>query len=100
MINFITTFTLRGDDAEAFEQLFKEHTEFMSAQPGFLGFRMLKSLSKPGSYVNVGVWADSDAHRAVVSTPEFTSHVRAMSPYVEVTADLYTEIASHTPTAD
>ncbi|PBC79152.1 quinol monooxygenase YgiN [Streptomyces sp. TLI_235] len=99
MITFITTFTLKGDDAETFEQLFKEHAEFMTAQRGFLGFRMVRSMSKPGTYVNVGHWADTDAHRAALSTPEFASHVQAMSPFVEVTADLYTEVAAHAPTA-
>lgn len=94
MITFITTFTLKSDDAETFEQLFKEHAEFMTAQPGFLGYRMVRSLSKPGTYVNVGHWADSDAHRAVLGKPEFGSHVQAMSPFVEVQADLYTQVAS------
>nr|WCI13843.1 LaxO2 [Streptomyces setonensis] len=94
MITFITTFTLKSDDAETFEQLFKEHAEFMTAQAGFLGYRMVRSLSNPRCYVNVGHWADADAHRAVLSSPEFAGHVQAMGPLVEVQADLFSQVAA------
>ncbi|AHI01181.1 4-coumarate--CoA ligase family protein [Kutzneria viridogrisea] len=92
VVTFITKFTVKGDPAE-FERVFKEHSEFMKAQPGFVGFQMVRSLRTPTVYVNIGQWADADAHRAVVSNPEFQEHAKAMRELVEVEADLYSPIA-------
>jgi long-chain acyl-CoA synthetase len=95
VINFITTFTLKGEtDAAEFERLFKEHADFMSAQPGFVGYRMLRATANPATYVNIGVWADADAHRAVLGSETFAEHVRALAPLVDVTADFFTEISA------
>jgi long-chain acyl-CoA synthetase len=93
MITFITTFTLKGD-ADEFERLFDEHAKFMSEQPGFLGYRMIRSKSNPAKYVNVGHWASPDAHRSVVTNPQFGEHVRAMSPLVEAEADLFDQVSA------
>ncbi|MDI5967330.1 AMP-binding protein [Streptantibioticus silvisoli] len=94
VITFITRFTLRGDDGTEFERLFAEHCAFMAARPGFVDFRMVRSASNPKVYVNIGRWTDPGAHKAVVSSEEFLSHVKAMGPLVEVEADLYFPVAS------
>jgi long-chain acyl-CoA synthetase len=94
VVTFITRFTLRGDDSAEFERLFAEHSAFMAAQPGFIDFRMVRSASNPKAYVNVARWRDPGAHKAVVSSEEFRSHVKAMGPLVEVEADLYFPVAS------
>ena len=92
MVTFITRFTVKGDPAE-FERVFTDHAEFMKAQLGFLGFQLVRSLSNPNSYVNIGQWRDADAHRAVVTNPEFQQHAKAMRALVDVEADLYSPIA-------
>jgi long-chain acyl-CoA synthetase len=93
MVTFITTFTLKGD-AEEFERLFEAHAKFMSAQPGFLGYRMVRSKSNPAKYVNVGHWASPDAHRGVVTNPEFGQHVQAMRPLVDAEGDLFDQVSA------
>ncbi len=94
VITFITRFTLKGDDSAEFERLFTEHSAFMAAQPGFVDFQMVRSGSNPKAYVNIGRWTDPGAHKAVVSSEEFLSHVKAMGPLVDVEADLYFPVAS------
>lgn len=94
MITHITRFTLKGDDDAEFERLFKEHASFMAAQPGFVDYLMVRSASNPKVYVNVGRWRDADAHKAVMTSQEFRTHVMAMAPLVEVEADLYTPVSA------
>ncbi|WP_063794107.1 AMP-binding protein [Streptomyces graminilatus] len=94
MITHITKFTVKGDDCAEFERLFKGHAEFMAAQPGFVDYRMERSTSNPKVYVNVGRWKDAEAHKAVVSSDDFRTHVMAMIPLVEVEADLYVPVSS------
>lgn len=94
MITFITRFTLKGDDGTEFERLFTEHAAFMGNQPGFVDFQMVRSGSNPKVYVNIGRWTDPAAHKAVVSSEEFLTHVKAMGPLVDVEADLYFPVTS------
>lgn len=89
MITFVTKFTLKGDDSAEFERLFNEHAAFMADQNGFVDFQLVRSASNPKSYVNIGRWQDIVAHRAVVNSELFRSHVMAMAPLVEVEADLF-----------
>ncbi|MGY1497618.1 AMP-binding protein [Streptomyces sp. QTS52] len=94
MITHITKFTVKGDDCAEFERLFKGHADFMASQPGFVDYRMERSTSNPKVYVNVGRWRDAEAHKAVVSSEDFRTHVMAMIPLVEVEADLYAPVSS------
>ncbi|GHF65896.1 AMP-binding protein [Streptomyces thermodiastaticus] len=94
MITHVTKFTVKGDDTAEFERLFTEHAGFMAAQPGFVDYRMVRSATNPKVYLNMGRWKDAASHRAVVSSEEFRSHVKAMMPLVEVEADLYTPVSS------
>src|SRR4029453_7278701 len=55
MVMFITRFVVKGP-VEEFERLFKEHSEFMSSQPGFVDFQMVRSMSDPHVYLNIGQW--------------------------------------------
>ena len=55
---------------------------------------MERSTSNPKVYVNIGRWRDAEAHKAVVGSEDFRTHVMAMIPLVEVEADLYAPVSS------
>ncbi len=92
MITFVTRFTVKGDPAE-FERVFKDHSEFMRQQPGFVHFEFLRSARDPNVYVNIGRWESAEAQRRVVQSEEFQAHASAMRALVDVDADVYTTVA-------
>jgi len=84
----LTVFTLReGVDAADFERRFHEHVEFVVAQPGFVHHRFLRSLRRPGVYVNVGTWASAEEYLTLVRSPEFGAEAARMAPLVSVESD-------------
>jgi long-chain acyl-CoA synthetase len=93
MVMFITRFVVKGP-VEEFERLFKEHSEFMSSQPGFVDFQMVRSMSDPHVYLNIGQWHSPEDHGRVTSDPRFQQHARAMRDLVDVEADMYTPVGA------
>lgn len=76
----IIRFTLReGVDDAAFVTNFTGQADVLRQRPGYLGNSLLRSARTPGSYVNLGWWADRRSYLDVVSSPEFRAHVGALS---------------------
>lgn len=73
MMVFINRFEVHGSAAE-FERLFRETSEFFRRQPGFLSFRLVRSLDDESSYVNIAEWESADHLRRATALPEFAAH--------------------------
>ena len=93
MVMFITKFTVKGDP-EQFEKFFAEHAGFMSSQPGFVSFQLLKSAGEPNIYLNIGQWQTVEDQRRVTQSAEFRSHAGTMRELVDVEAGVYLPVAS------
>lgn len=92
VVTFISKFTVKGEPEE-FEKVFTEHAQYMAEQPGFVAYQMVRSLRDPKVYLNIGQWVDANAHKAVVTSPEFQAHVKKFVELVDVEADLYSTVS-------
>jgi heme-degrading monooxygenase HmoA len=88
MVTLINSFTLRATPDE-FERVFKESSEFMRQQPGFLSHCLVRSLTRPDVYVNIAEWESAEAHRSVVASEGFREHIRQLSTVAKADPDLY-----------
>jgi heme-degrading monooxygenase HmoA len=90
----LTSFGLRpGADAAEFETALVTHAEFMAQQDGFRGFSFLRSVRNEGRYVNVGLWQDPPAYRAVMATPAFREEAASMARLAVADGDLGLPVA-------
>jgi long-chain acyl-CoA synthetase len=96
MVTLINKFTVKGDPAE-FEQVWHETSEFMRAQPGFLGYRFGRSLMDPTVYVNVANWASADAHLKVLQSDGFQDHIAKLAPLCTPAPELFEPIFEGEP---
>lgn len=78
MVTLVNKFTVHGDPQE-FERVWKESSEFMRRQPGFVNFHLVRSLSDPSVYINIAKWADAKSHQQVMAGQEFRSHIGALA---------------------
>jgi len=77
MIVLVNSFQLKGA-AEEFERVFVETSEFIRRQPGFISYRLVRSVKDPDHYLNFALW-DSEAElRAATGLPDFQDHVRLL----------------------
>ncbi|WP_144081547.1 antibiotic biosynthesis monooxygenase family protein [Micromonospora wenchangensis] len=93
MVMFITKFTVKGEP-EQFEKFFAEHAGFMSSQPGFVSFQLVRAAGDPHSYLNIGQWQTVEDQRRVTQSAEFRSHAATMRELVDVEAGVYLPVAS------
>ena len=98
MVTLVNKFTVHGDTGE-FERVWKESSEFMKAQPGFLGFKLHRSLSRPDVYINIARWATAEDHRRVLVGPEFGVHIQELAAVATADPDLYTVVLEGVPAA-
>jgi long-chain acyl-CoA synthetase len=88
MVILLNRLTVTGSP-EKFEEVFAKTSEFMRAQPGFMGHTLVKSLRNPTSYVNIAHWEDAADHIRSVQNPEFMEHITALSEVSSSDPDLY-----------
>ncbi len=87
MVTLVNKFTVTGTPEE-FERVWKASSEFMRNQPGFVSFRLVRSLGDPQVYINVAEWKDAESHRRVLASTEFQTHIAELAavatpePYV------------------
>lgn len=81
MVTLVNRFTVFGEPDE-FERIWKSSSDFMRRQPGFISFRLVRSITDPKTYINIAEWADAESHRRVTGGPDFGKHIaelRALS---------------------
>ena len=88
MVILLNRLTVTGD-AEKFEEVFAKSSQFMRAQPGFMGHTLVRSLRNPGSYVNIAPWEQAADHIQSVQNPEFMEHITALAEVSGSDPDLY-----------
>jgi quinol monooxygenase YgiN len=74
---------------EKFEEVFMESTQVMRCQPGFIRFRLVKSLRHPDVYLNVAEWEDAASHMRAVQSETFQEHIRTLAEVAEADPDLH-----------
>jgi long-chain acyl-CoA synthetase len=100
MVTLINKFLVKDDvDTTQFEKVWLETSEFMRAQPGFLGYRFSRSASDPRTYVNIAEWEDSDAHRQVVTSESFREHVTKLGELATAQPEIFVPVFEGSPTA-
>jgi quinol monooxygenase YgiN len=99
MVTLINQLTVTGS-VEEFERVTEELTAYMCRQPGYLGYRTLRSISKPNVFVEIAEWESAEAHRAAVTSEGFQSRVRQLAGLVaKPTPDLYETVREAAPSS-
>jgi len=57
VVFFVNKLTLNGP-AEELERIYGAVADFMSGQPGLVGYTLLRSTTRPEVYLNVAEWTD------------------------------------------
>lgn len=78
VVTLVNKFTVTADPAE-FERIWTDSSDFMRQQPGFISFRLLRSLQDPQVYINIAEWADAESHRRVLQSDDFQTHISALA---------------------
>lgn len=91
MVTLINVFTVTGD-ADEFERVFAASSEFMRSQPGFVDHSLVRSLRRPGVYVNIAHWTDPGAHQRVVQSEGFRAHIAQLAQVAKAEPDLYAPV--------
>jgi quinol monooxygenase YgiN len=77
LVILINRFKLHAS-GEEFERVFKESGELMRRQPGFIHYRLVRSLFSPDVYTNIAQWEDRESHDRVLQSPEFAEHIKQL----------------------
>ncbi|HEY8533038.1 MAG TPA: antibiotic biosynthesis monooxygenase family protein [Micromonospora sp.] len=101
MATVINRLTVTGD-TEEFERILGKITEYMSAQPGFLGHTLYRSQRNPKVYVEIAHWASAEQHRAAMQGEGFRSQVKLLGAHAIPEPDVFVEVesASHQSAAE
>lgn len=78
MVTLVNKFTVAGE-ASDFERIWQQSSDFMRQQPGFISFRLVRSLNNPNVYINIAEWADAQSHQKVVGSPGFQEHIAQLA---------------------
>src|SRR2546430_409409 len=78
MVTMVNKFTVTADPAE-FERIWTASSDFMRKQPGFISFRLMRSLQDPQVYINIAEWADAESHMRVLQTDDFRAHITELA---------------------
>lgn len=96
MIILINRFTLHGSPEE-FERVFKESAELLQRQPGFIHYRLVRSLFNPNIYTNIAQWEDRESHDRVIRSPEFGDHIKALGAVAAPGPELHEVVTEGDP---
>jgi long-chain acyl-CoA synthetase len=78
MVILVNKFTVTADPAE-FERIWADSSHFMRQQPGFISFRLVRSVQDPQVYINIAEWADAQAHRRAMRSDDFQAHISQLA---------------------
>ena len=94
MALLVNKFTVVGD-ADEFERIWAKSSEFMRHQPGFVSFRLVRSVAEPQVYFNIAEWTDVAAHQRVVRSPDFQSHITELALLAKPEPSMCETVISH-----
>jgi long-chain acyl-CoA synthetase len=78
MVTMVNKFTV-SDDPDKFAQVWEESSDFMRNQPGFINFRLVRSVSDPTVYFNISDWKDAESHHRVLRSSAFQDHIAELA---------------------
>lgn len=93
MVTLINRFTVKEGGNEEFEKILDGLTGYMSAQPGFLGHRLLRSVRNRQVYVETAEWSDAESHRNAMGGEEFRSHIQRLGSVATPDPDIFETVA-------
>jgi heme-degrading monooxygenase HmoA len=87
-VTLVNVFEIDPAQLEPFLADWRERAEFMSKQPGFRSFRLLRAVSSDSHFqlVNVAEWDSADELGAATAHPTFQASVNAAASEFDVTA--------------
>jgi long-chain acyl-CoA synthetase len=74
VVTLVNKFTVTGQPEE-FEKIWAASSDFMREQPGFISFRLVRSLRDRQVYVNIAEWKDAESHQQVMRGTAFQKHI-------------------------
>jgi quinol monooxygenase YgiN len=78
MVTMVNKFTV-SDDPDKFAQVWEASSEFMRSQPGFINFRLVRSVSDPSVFFNISDWLDAESHHRVLGSNAFQDHIAELA---------------------
>jgi long-chain acyl-CoA synthetase len=94
MVTLINKFTVAGESSD-FVRIWQQSSEFMRQQPGFISFRLVRSLNNPDVYINIAEWADVESHQRVIGSPNFQQHIAELSAVATPEPNLCEVVIAH-----
>ena len=87
------TFVVPRDQHETFLARWKQHAEFMAAQPGFVSLQMHKGTAGSQLFMNVAIWESTEALAKALGSPEFQALSAGVSDDISSYAHIFQKIA-------
>jgi len=78
MVTMVNKFTV-SDDPDKFGEVWEASSEFMRSQPGFINFRLVRSVSDPKVFFNISDWKDAESHHRVLRSSAFQEHIAELA---------------------
>ncbi len=94
MVTLVNKFVVTGDP-EAFEKIWRSSSEFMRTQPGFISFRLVRSLTDRNVYINIAQWETAESHQRVVRESGFQQHIADLAAVAEAEPHLCQPVIEH-----
>jgi long-chain acyl-CoA synthetase len=94
MVTLVNKFTVAGEPSD-FERIWQQSSDFMRRQPGFISFRLVRSLNNPNVYINIAEWADAQSHQKVVGSANFQEHIAQLAAVATPEPNLCEVVIAH-----
>ncbi|GHF81510.1 quinol monooxygenase YgiN [Streptomyces filamentosus] len=82
VVVFMNRLTMIGEPAE-FERIYAEIGKIMSARPGLIRFRLVRSTKEADVYFNIAEWESQEAFQDALQTPEFRAQFEQLLPIIK-----------------
>jgi heme-degrading monooxygenase HmoA len=67
----VNVFTLDKADEQTFLEVWRDHSQFMKRQPGFVSTQFHRAVGESPTYLNYAIWESAAHYRAAFTHPEF-----------------------------
>jgi long-chain acyl-CoA synthetase len=78
MVTMVNKFTV-PEDPDKFAEVWEASSQFMRDQPGFVNFRLVRSVSNPQVFFNISDWKDAESHQRVLRSGAFQAHIAELA---------------------
>ncbi|WP_234425674.1 antibiotic biosynthesis monooxygenase family protein [Streptomyces kebangsaanensis] len=82
VVVFMNRLTMIGEPSE-FERIYAEIGKIMSARPGLIRFRLVRSTKEADVYFNIAEWESEKAFQDALKTPEFRAQFEQLLPIIK-----------------